>query len=141
MAYTLAAFATALSVANPIVSSKVDCHGGFGCKFGKGAKFASGNIAQQLTEYIKFIDQTRIYSNGEHIACQTFSLPFGFKSHICAFLQEVDAAKGSTILRLAHFIPEFCRICGDVPFYYPEGTGGTLRFDVVSSGACPNGLC
>lgn len=68
---------------------------------------------------------------------------FGIKRHICAFMQYGDGATGREIYRLAHDLVEQggCRVCGSVRTGYPADEGGILTYNVVSKGACEDGLC
>ncbi|MCJ1466811.1 hypothetical protein MMC07_005431 [Pseudocyphellaria aurata] len=134
--FTLANFAAVLSIVSPTFASEVTCNGDPDCHP------ANNRIARKLTDYINFIDPNRNYLDRELIACQKFKIDTVFESHVCAFVQKEGGAPGSSIRNLAQFIPDHgCQTCGSVPYLYPEGYGGNLTYNVVSDGACRDGLC
>lgn len=138
---TLVTLAAVLSLlVSPIFALGINCRGGAACKF------ADSDKAGTLTGYINNIDRNRHYNNGEHIACTTFSLGVGFRSHLCAFIQKrPEGASGADIIPLAHYILEHgCKICGSVPFHFPGDNNvnnGELTYNIISSGSCRDGLC
>lgn len=136
MHFSISTLAAVLSLANPIFASAVECTTNNICRS------ASGDIAELLTTYIRGINSNRHYDEWEPIACQSFFKFSIYKETICAFMQKQGGAYGRSIFSLAHYIPENgCRVCGKVPFYYPEGIGGYLVYDAAGAMACPDGLC
>jgi hypothetical protein len=93
--------------------------------------------ADTLTQWIDGVDPNRWYNDGQQIACF-------FPSHIYAFLQNTQGARGSDIQRLAHFVRDHgCTVCGSVPYGYPGDNNvnnGMLTYNYVTQ-ACGHGLC
>lgn len=127
-----------LALPNLVFGLGINCRG---CPAGLSSN--GQNAATQLTHYISTINQSQWYEDVDLIACTTV-LDGGRTDHICAFLQGTGGAPGSTILQLAHYIPDHgCHICGSVPFTYPSDNGvsnGELTYYKVDH-ACSNRLC
>ena len=87
----------------------INCRGSSTC--GLIGTFSNGRIVQTIDGYIGSIDYTRVYENGQQIACE---------SNVCAFLKGVpddaDPVLGYEIWQLMGILSEHgCHNCGSVP--------------------------
>lgn len=113
-----------------------------------------GNDIPALVNYISGIDETRVFKQGEHIACIAYHNPFiaaSTKGGVCVFLQTLPAGinglDGGKIKTLLGDIQEHqCTNCGSVPIDFPttnDVANGQLTVNYVSNtdNECDTGLC
>ncbi len=122
----------------------INCRGSFFCGDPRGA----GQVVSRLQGYINDIQNGRVYTNGEHIACVGRGSLASPNAGFCAFLQGTNrGVNGAAIRSLIGFIAGHnCKICGSVPIDFPgsnDPKDGILTVNYVTSteNPCPDGLC
>ncbi|KAK4892092.1 hypothetical protein LTR10_011051 [Elasticomyces elasticus] len=144
------------TLATSCAADGINCHGSSACAAfqkndGSGATYTNPNVVVRLVNFIKTVDDNRMYENGQHIACLPglYNINDGGEVNgaICAFLQSTtNGMRGNDLKVIAQDLQDHgCRGCGSVPTGYPETNdvnGGMLTFNFVNdnTGNC-DGVC
>jgi len=146
----LGVFATTVS------SLGINCRGSSNCPLFH-TEMPSMKVIDQIAAQISTVDDNRLYTSGQHVACVDgeVRVPIGLKivtswGSVCAFLQSAgDGMRGRNIKNLLpHLQQHGCKACGSVPTGFPGdndvGHGQlTLNYvDRITNGdaPCRNGV-